>query len=136
MLDLSSFKMAMTTLEEALKAHKLDSENSLVMDACIQRFEYTYELAHKTIRRYLEMSEPSASVIKDFSFPTLIRLAYERGLLQLELVHWKEFRDARNLTSHTYDERKAADVFKGIPKFLNEAKFLYNEIERRQKDEN
>jgi nucleotidyltransferase substrate binding protein (TIGR01987 family) len=134
-LDLSSLKKAMTTLEEALSAHQHNTQNSFITDACIQRFEYTYELAHKTIRRYLEMNEPTSISVKDLSFQALIRLAYERSLLNLELIHWKEFREARNLTSHTYDENKAKDIFKIIPKFLAEAKFLHDAIQKRQQDE-
>jgi uncharacterized protein with HEPN domain len=54
-------------------------------------------------------------------------------LVQLELDRWKEFRNSRNLTSHTYNQEKAKDVFDVIPDFLKEVKFLCNEIEKRQK---
>ncbi|MEI7494222.1 MAG: nucleotidyltransferase substrate binding protein [Alphaproteobacteria bacterium] len=134
-LDLSSFKKAIVTLEEALNAYQHESENTFIRDACIQRFEYTYEITHKMIRRYLEMNESTAAVVADLSFPGLIRLAYARGLLHEEFVQWKAFREARNTTSHTYDEEKAHEVFESIPKFLTEAKFLYHEIQTRQDSE-
>jgi nucleotidyltransferase substrate binding protein (TIGR01987 family) len=131
-LDLSSFQKAIATLEEALDAHRLDADNALIRDACIQRFEYSYEMCHKMLRRYLEINEPTPAVVNDLSFNALIRLGYERGLLDGELVVWKRFREARNITSYTYDEDKAKNVFECIPKFLTEAKFLYNEIQKRQ----
>lgn len=40
------------------------------------------------------------------SFPTLIRTASENGLLRSGWDTWYEFRKARNLTSHVYDEER------------------------------
>lgn len=131
-LDLSSFKKAIQTLEEGINVFKNVQENIfLIRDACIQRFEYTYEISYKMLRRYLGLTEQS--LINELSFMSIIRLAYERGLVQLELDRWKEFRNSRNLTSHTYNQEKAKDVFDVIPDFLKEVKFLCNEIEKRQK---
>ncbi|MFI4918135.1 MAG: nucleotidyltransferase substrate binding protein [Legionellales bacterium] len=39
--------------------------------ASIQRFEYRYELAHKMLKRYLELSEPNAEAIEQMSFSDL-----------------------------------------------------------------
>jgi nucleotidyltransferase substrate binding protein (TIGR01987 family) len=97
-LDLSSFQKALKTLEEALSTYSNDSENSFIRDACIQRFGYCYELSYKMLRRYLEITEPTPKLIDDLSFPSLIRLGYERGGLNEEWVVWKSFRDARNIT--------------------------------------
>ncbi|HTQ70048.1 MAG TPA: nucleotidyltransferase substrate binding protein, partial [Acidocella sp.] len=54
MIDLSSLNRALATLDEALAAHARVPEDKLIRDACIQRFEYSYELSHKMLRRYLE----------------------------------------------------------------------------------
>ena len=135
MLDLSSFQKALATLEEALNAYQHDSKNAFIRDACIQRFEYSYELTHKMLRRYLEMTEATSSDVNDLSFPSFIRLGYERGLLNAEWVVWKDFRNARNITSHSYDERKALEVLTIVPDFLTEAKFLYNEVQKRQESD-
>jgi len=132
MLDLTSFTKALATLEEALDAYEKDPKNTFIRDACIQRFEYSYELSHKMLRRYLEMTEPTTTVVNDSSFPSLIRLGYERGLVHGEWVLWKGFRDARNNTSHTYDEKKALGVLTVIPNFLIEAKYLAETIQKRQ----
>lgn len=132
MLDITSFTKALVTLEEALNAYQKSPGNDFIRDACIQRFEYSYELSHKMLRRYLEMTEPTSSVIDDLSFPSLIRLGYERGLLKEEWVSWKIFRDARSITAYTYDENKAMDVFLVIPEFLKEAEYLAHSIKKRQ----
>lgn len=130
-LDLSLFTQALKTLDEALNAYDQEPQNTFIRDACIQRFEYSYDMSHKTLRRYLEISE--ASSLKELDFSSLIRLGYERGLISAELARWKEFRNARNITNHTYDEGKAQEVFFHIPAFLEEAKYLLAQIDARQK---
>ncbi len=138
MLDLLSFNRAIFQMEEAVEfcqsdLAKNDSRLFLHLRAgAIQAFEFTYELAIKMLRRFLEATEPNPAVSNEMTFNELIRLGYERGLLESELVTWKEFRKNRGTTSHTYDEEKASDVYDSIPNFLNEVKFLYSEIQRRQ----
>lgn len=133
-LDLSSLEKALHTLDKALEAYQ-QNPNDLIQDACIQRFEYCYELSHKFLRRYLEATEPTPSEISDLSFPELIRRGYERGLLAAEWMEWKNFRNARNITSHGYDAEKARTVFEIIPHFLMEATFLLRQITQRQERE-
>jgi nucleotidyltransferase substrate binding protein (TIGR01987 family) len=130
MIDISSLKQALATLDEALAARARTPEDKFIRDACIQRFEYSYELAHKMLRRFLEASEPAG--VREMSFPNLIRLGYERGLLGESWDVWTEFRDARNATSHTYDETKAAGVVEKIPAFSAAARFLATQIDAHQ----
>lgn len=130
MIDLSSLRQALATLDEALIAHSHAPEDQLVRDACIKRFEYSYELAHKTLRRYLETTEPEG--VSELSFPKLIRLGYDRGLLSESWDAWSDFRDARNTTSHAYDKDKAREVLAKIPAFANAAQFLAAQIEAQQ----
>lgn len=138
MLDLSSFKLAISQLEDALKycqtdLAKKDPRLFLHLRAgAIQAFEFTYELAIKMLKRFLETTEANPAIIDETTFNEFIRLGYERGLLKSELAQWKEFRKDRGTTSHTYDENKAVDVYESIPDFLDEAKFLYQEMTRRQ----
>lgn len=72
MLDLSSFKKAIQTLEEGInvfKNYKGEENILLIRDAFIQRFEYTYEISYKMLRRYLGLTE--ASVVNELSFMLL-----------------------------------------------------------------
>lgn len=64
------------------------------------------------------------------SFPTLIRTASENGLLRSGWDTWYEFRKARNLTSHVYDEETARQVIVLMPAFTEEAEFLYEELQK------
>lgn len=130
-LDISSLEKAITSLNEAVTAYSIQASNNFIRDAAIQRFEYTYELSHKMLKRYLAITEPSEEVIDQMAFPDLIRTASERGLLSNGWDIWKDYRHARNATSHTYNEKKAKEVYQVIPDFLNEANHLLAELKKR-----
>ncbi len=130
MIDASSLRQALATLEVGLRALDGAPEDQLVRDACIKRFEYSYELSHKMLRRFLQTTEPGG--VEQLSFPSMIRLGFARGLLARSWDMWSRFREARNQTSHTYDEAKAKDVVGLLPLFLAEGSHLCAEIARRQ----
>jgi nucleotidyltransferase substrate binding protein (TIGR01987 family) len=127
MIDTSSLAKALDTLDIALAAQAAAPADAFIRDACIQRFEYSYELAHKMLRRHLAATEQTS--VQELSFPNLIRLAYRRGLLAESWDIWSTFRDARNATSHAYDEAKAVEVVKNIPAFAAAARFLLTQLD-------
>lgn len=129
-LELSSFEKALASLGEALAEYDR-TQSQFVKDACIQRFEYTYELAHKLLKRQLEAMSANPSEIDQMSFPDMIRSGAERGLLANGWDEWRRFRDARNATSHAYNEKKANEVFVRIPAFRDEAEFLLARLAER-----
>lgn len=129
-LELSSFENALASLDEALAEYDR-TKNKFVKDACIQRFEYTYELAHKLLKRQLEAMSANPSEIDQMSFQDVIRSGAERGLLANSWDEWRHFRDARNATSHAYDEKKANEVFERIPAFREEAAILLGNLQTR-----
>lgn len=129
-LELSSFEKALASLDEALAEYDR-TKSQFVKDACIQRFEYTYELAHKLLKRQLEAMSPNPSEIDQMSFPDMIRSGAERGLLANGWDEWRRFRDARNATSHAYNEKKANEVFERIPAFRDEAAVLLARLQER-----
>jgi len=139
-LDLTSFRNALDRLDEALglcdsAAAKGASHLAQVLRCgTIQAFGCSYELCIKTLKYGLIEYEISPDDIDDMSFNALIRRGYEAGLLKVELSVWKQFRHYRTISGHAYDELKAAEIYKGIPAFRAEARFLLAELERRQDD--
>ena len=123
MLDFSPLQKALATLAEALAAAKERPGDLFVRDAAIQRFEYSYELCIKSLRRQLEAMADSPSQIDGLGYKDMLRLALERKLLA-NTAPWFVFRELRNITSHTYDASKAERVFAGLPQFLRAAKSL------------
>jgi nucleotidyltransferase substrate binding protein (TIGR01987 family) len=130
-LDLTSFEKALLRLEEAVKAYSGAPGNTLYRDATIQRFEFTYEVAYKMLKRYLEMAAPNPSAVDEMAFADLIRTGNEQGLLRSGWDKWKDYRKARGTTSHTYDEAKAKEVAAIIPDFLLEAQSLFDALGKR-----
>lgn len=100
----SDFLTAVTRLEEALA----QPENSFMRDATIQRFEFTYELAWKALKLWLETKDITTLNAKD-----TLQAALEQGQLS-DGNGWSQLHRMRNLTSHTYDEAQAVQVYRFI----------------------
>ena len=130
-LILTPLVNSLQSLDLALKEYARDQRNLFVRDSCIQRFEYTYELSWKFIKRYLMASEPGETKIEELSFESLIRLASDRGLLKHGWDKWKFYRQARNDTSHTYNEDKALSVLQQLPDFYLDAAHLLKQLSAR-----
>ena len=99
--------------------------------AVIHAFEFTYELSWKMLKRYFAMTYPNPQEIQEMSFPQLIRTGCEHGLLLSEWEAWKNYREERGATSHTYNEDKANEVINHIPAFLQDAKYLFAQLKAR-----
>jgi nucleotidyltransferase substrate binding protein (TIGR01987 family) len=127
-LDFSPLGRAANRLREALAARAKDPENDFIRDSVVQRFEFSFELAHVMLKRYLEASSAAAENIDAMSFPTLIRTGSERGLLRSGWDRWFDFRKARNATSHAYDEARAKLTVDLAPEFLAELDLLYKKL--------
>jgi len=100
----------------------------LLRDATIQRFAFTFEVAWKTLKPFLE--ENSIEPIDRLTNRQLFRLGFEQGLLR-DSAAWMLYLGRRNLTSHVYSEAIARQVFEVIPQFLEDARFLLAQLEQR-----
>lgn len=98
------FLSALSRLEEALA----QPENSFLRDASIQRFEFTYELAWKAIKLWLETKDIVALNAKE-----TLQAALDQGLIG-DGNSWSQLHRMRTLTSHTYDEAQALLVYRFI----------------------
>lgn len=131
MLDFTPLNNAIFRLDEGLSRYYQDIKDLQIRDGLIQRFEFTYEISHKMLKRYLEQISPNPEEFDAMHFQDLIRSANERGLLLGNWSDWKLYRDMRARTSHTYDEEIAISVVQGIPKFLSEVQFLQQQLQQR-----
>jgi nucleotidyltransferase substrate binding protein (TIGR01987 family) len=131
MINITPLKKALTTLEEILVRYDKEKNDDAVRDACVKRFEYTYELSVRTLKRYLRETEASIPEDELISFKNLIRLALTRGILKSSVKMWEEYRDARNLTSHTYEIKNAEKVIEVACDLAKEVKEYVFELEKR-----
>ena len=130
-LDITSLGNAVRRLREGLARYERETADEQIRDGLIQRFEFTYELSHKMLRRYLKETSASPDDIDRMPFADLVRTANAQGLLRGDWPVWRRFREMRARTSHTYDAKVASQVASAIPAFLEEAEHLYAELQRR-----
>lgn len=131
MIDVSPLAKAVGQLSSAIQEQRAEPERLLLRAGLSQTFEYTFELSHKMLRRYLASVEASPDEAMQLSFEGLIRRADELQLIASPVAVWKEFRQARTETSHIYNEEKAVGVVAKIPDFYKEAKFLLDRLQER-----
>ena len=126
-LDFSPLEKALNSLNRALVRAVATPGDEELRDACIQRFEYTFELCWKMLKRQLESELPNPTEVDGYSYRKLFRVAAERGLVQ-DVEAWFDYRERRNITSHTYDEEKAVRVFEALPAFAGHAEKLLTSL--------
>ncbi len=136
-LDLSSLRKAIESLEKTLKvaenkelAAGLDDDaKDAIRAGGIQKFEFTYELCWKFMRRWLGINVGS-TYVDGVTRRELFRLSAENRLIS-DVDQWMEYHDARNETAHTYNEDTADDVFETSRIFLADAKKLLEALKER-----
>jgi nucleotidyltransferase substrate binding protein (TIGR01987 family) len=134
-LDFSSLVDAVRALGDALEVlddktwleAQPDKVRNTLISGAVQSVEFVYELSVKSIRRSLEMHFESQGEVDGMTYRELIRTAAERGLLD-DVPSWFGYREMRNITSHTYDERKAREVLAAAPGFLVHARALLDRL--------
>ena len=95
----------------------------------IQNFEVTYELCWKLMDRWLSMNL-GANVVDGVTRRELFRLAAQQRLIA-DVDVWWQYHEARNITSHIYDERRATSVYGAIGDFVHDARALLAALEAR-----
>jgi nucleotidyltransferase substrate binding protein (TIGR01987 family) len=115
---------ALESLKEALDlyyaAEHDEKLRKALRDSCIQRFEYSIELSWKLSMKLLGSNVKAAK-------PAIREMA--RNDLISSPALWFSFIDARNSSSHSYDENVARNVFSVIEKFYPEAVMLGKKLE-------
>jgi len=104
-----NYGKAYTSLLKSDDALNKEPDNDFIKDSLIQRYEYTIELAWKTMKDYLE----EQGFIDVSSPKKVIRKAFAEGLIQ-DAPAWMAALNGRNITSHAYDETKANEIVKDI----------------------
>jgi nucleotidyltransferase substrate binding protein (TIGR01987 family) len=130
-IDAAPLGNAVRRLREGLARHHREPTDEQLRDGLIQRFEFTYELSHRMLRRYLKETAASPDEVARMPFADLIRTGHAQGLLHAGWPEWRRFREMRARTSRTYDADAAASVVAAIPAFLEEAEHLCAELHRR-----
>ncbi|WP_417204699.1 nucleotidyltransferase substrate binding protein [Acetoanaerobium sticklandii] len=105
----SNYKRALSQLNQAVTLMSERPLSNLEKLGIIQLFEFTHELAWKTMKDFLE-SKGNTEIYgsKDAS-----RQSFKFGLI-LDGEVWMHMILSRNLTSHTYNEKTVDDIIESV----------------------
>lgn len=106
-----NFQNAFMQLDQAVS--KVDELSVLEKEGMVQRFEYTFELAWKTLKDFLEDQNVEAKFPRE-----VIKKAFEYEIIENGEI-WLEMMEQRNLMAHTYSE----DIFKKAVQLICEKYF-------------
>lgn len=106
-----NFCNAVARLSEALAELAENPKSTVIRDGVIQRFEFTFELAWKSLRDYMEDQGADMNGIT-FS-KQVFKAAYAAEIINDDQL-WIAMLTSRNVTSHVYDDTQAAQVVSDI----------------------
>ena len=120
-----NLKKAYDRLLEVSKLY--DGKDDIIRDSLIQRFEFTYELTHKTLREFMKY----LGVTLKNSFPrSIYKKAYVNNLISNDKV-WISLLEDRNSTSHIYSEDLADEIANRIVnEYVDAIGELVNNLEK------
>ena len=119
--NLKSFEKALLQLGDALE----ESESPIVRDACLQRFEFCYELLWKTLKVFLE----DIHGVRAVSPRQVFKEAFALSIIGEE-VTFVEMIESRNTLSHTYNEEQAAKIYVKCADYLKAMKNVLAQLNK------
>lgn len=119
----SNYKKALAKLGQVAATPQNSELSELEKEGMIQRFEYTFELAWKTLQDLLAYKG-----YHDITGPNpVLEQSLKDGYIQNE-KGWRNMKKSRELTSHTYNSTTAEEIADDI---VNEYYNLLKELETR-----
>lgn len=115
-VSLDELAKALVSLEVALTVEKTD----ISRDASIQRFEFCVELSWKSAKKVMGTSATAPKQV--------VREMAQNGFIE-DVEFWLKSIDQRNLSSHTYNEKLAEEVFAFAESFLKPANRLLKKLQ-------
>lgn len=122
----ADLEKATNKLKEALQ----EQETELNIDGVLHRFEFTFELAWKTMKDYLEYQ----GIVEKIGSPReVIKEAFSVGLIENGET-WIQMMLSRNSLSHLYDEETSREIYDNVKQsFVKEIERLVQYLNK-QKD--
>ena len=119
--NLKSLEKALLQLSDALE----ESESPIVRDACLQRFEFCYELLWKTLKVFLE----DIHGVRAVSPRQVFKEAFALSIIDEELT-FVEMIESRNTLSHTYNEEQATKIYVKCADYLEAMKNVLAQLNK------
>jgi nucleotidyltransferase substrate binding protein (TIGR01987 family) len=129
--EIVALEQCLTRLDQMIARWSQEPDDDAVRDSVIKRFELTYELSFQALLRYLTSTAPSTAKISAYDFQDVIRKGDQAGLLRTGWPEWRQYREARNRTVHTYREKVAIEIAGRARDFAEEARVLVDNLNKR-----
>ena len=105
-----NYSRAFSLLREAVELQQKRPLSDLEKEGVIQRFEYTWELAWKTIKDYLE----NEGIVLEKITPKAVIVAALEARIIIGKEHWMRALDDRNRMNHVYSRIVFAEIVNNI----------------------
>ena len=115
--SVGALRRSIETCEKNWNSISEDMQDTL-QSGVIQNFKVAYEQSWKMLQRWIK---------NNISPEEAEHPRTRKGLIQ-DPTAWFEYAEARNMTSHTYDENNALSVFETAKKFLPDAELLLSKL--------
>ena len=133
-LDITSLTNAINALSDSILAYEeYSSQNEILKlslrSGVIQNFEVAYELSWKFMKRWLEINI-NPDIVAGVTRKEFYRIA-KQNLLISDVNMWWVFHEARNNTSHIYNEDIADETLNTAFDFLGFAEDFLDALKER-----
>ena len=128
MINITHLSDCLKTLKECSAFYNAAEDAKMkefLGDAYIQRFEYTLEIAWKTMKRYLKQMHGKED--KDLTVNNIFRIMESYGFI-ISWETWRKYYEYLNNPSHKYDQEKALELISKIDEFIEECDYFYMEF--------
>jgi len=124
---LYNFVNALEKYESAVNRYeefKSEGFGDVYLDLIVKRFEFTYEMSWKALKRYLEFLGFEVKNPRQ-----AFKEGYSQQILDEEYV-WLDMIEQRNLSSHIYDEFEISEILDKKENYLKAFQKLKIELEK------
>lgn len=129
--NLISASETLKTSMQKLEQNKSCDFVDMLEDSCIKRFEYTLEIARKTMKRVLKLvygkSEEELTVNNTFRFMQGYNII-------LNWENWRDYYEKRNNTANEYNLEKSRKLLEIIPDFIADVDILIKNLKEKLND--
>ena len=127
-IDLENLEKSLKTLVEGFAKFEKerDAELKLLLeDGCIQRFEYVWEVAWKSMKKFLKKEYGKSDA--ELKMENIFRLMAGYGFTK-NWENWKNYCDTTTDYSHEYSLEKSREIIKIIPNFIQDVAILLENL--------
>lgn len=104
----ANYETALQRLTEAIDENR-HTDNDLIKEGIIQRFEFTHELAWRVMKDFLEYE----GIQKMIGSRSAAKEAFNKGIIKDGKV-WMDMIESRNRTVHTYQKTILTEEYNNI----------------------